>query len=514
MKLSNKIKFGIPTLMLGSFALFGACQNKDSPKNENTPQEKIIVDVPTVKNPTLRISYNTDTLENYSPILLYNQNGRIFRHYRKDDASYKMILYLFVHEAWHTHNLDLGYKIHKYSPQQYRKLLAHDEISANLTSLNSLIFEYSFSDNKQKFLKRFTKSNNMFSTYFKEVALGNIDPFSKDSVMIEKDLSLRINSVMDSWMARAYKSYADRQQRMVFNYIQLHGLFDEHNKNYQKMLHGMYNIGGIDFWKYAKKDININDVALINNLAKVQSFSKKNKTAIKEIKRYIPQIEKITNDEERFIALQHLIISSELKAKFIDNNYEVDYNLTSILYNKIRTSHINDDTFDEFAKSSMLFSKKFVYNNDYNKESHLNEFISAVYTINGIDLSKKINDFDAKDVPYRSDINLWSMMSNHADILKRETFDETLMTYVRVSKKTSSFSEKHEKQPHPRRSELQYIDIPNFWEPILIASTTEQIAELKKMYDKFENMSETKEFSEQKPLTKKQKRTSKHEKLR
>ena len=501
MKFGTKIKLGLTSIMLSSLALLGITRNQ--PARYPKPQKKTIVDPPRVKNPRLRISYNTDTIENRSAILLYNQNNKIIRNYRKEDDLYRMQLPLFVHEYWHSHNNDLGFRRHKYSPQQYRKLLAHDEISASLAALNSMILEYSFVYDKQKFIKQYSKKN-FFSFYFKKVADGKIDPLSKDSAMIEKDLRWRVNGTMEAWMKRPYKSYSERQRKMVFDYINLNGLFGENTKIYQKMLSGMYNIGGIDFLKYAKKDIEADDISLINNLTKIKSFSKKNTTAVNEIKKYMKLVENISDDYLRTMAVQHLILSSEIKAKIIDNNYELNKKIATILYNKAYTSHLGDETFIDFVKESSIMSKKYVFN-EVDEVFSFDTFIKDVYSFNGYDLTAQIKDFDFTNVPFDEKKEFFAISRNPMTP-DWSNYDEALFAHVQETEKLSADVFQSAKIGYkPRRSGLQYVDIPNFCEPILVAATLEQKRELKNIYKDFYNLPETKEFIEQIPIIKAEK---------
>ena len=173
----KKSNIKIAGLLLTGLTLFGT--GSDSGQKEGSDPKTAKTDSidakPIVEKPTMNITYQTDTLERRSAILLYNLNGRIIRYYRDNDPLYRMEMYLFVHEAWHTHNLNTGFKSkHKFSPQEYRKLLVHDEISANLAALNSLILEYTFSDNKKEFLDSICADSRYFSFYFNEVAEGKI----------------------------------------------------------------------------------------------------------------------------------------------------------------------------------------------------------------------------------------------------------------------------------------------------------------------------------------------------
>lgn len=491
----KKLKKKIPAILLSGLAVVGAFSfagRKPQPKNANDASSlKKEVIVPRVKNPIVNVFYRTDTILKRTPVLLYNNKGNIFRHYKAGDELYQMRLYLFTHEAWHTHNINTGFRDkYKLSPNQYRKLLSHDEISANLVSLNTMILEYMLSNDKEEYLKKFTP-NGFYSFYFKEVAKGNIDPFSTDSAMIEKDMSLRINGIMKTWMERSYDSYSSRQKPMFFNYIRRFGLYEPHDANYQALLHKMYNIGGIDFWKYAEKDISVKDVDLFENLTAVKSFSKRNSAALEEIKKFAPLLENIVDNKQRIAAIQHLIISSEIKAKIMANNYAIDEKITTILYNKTRTKYMQDKDFASFAdRTSLLTGSAKLYQNE--QKISLNDFIHKVYMLDDVDLSKKINNFRRSNLPYKPDNIHFNYEADNSDIIVWNDMNEMMAATIQipdnnaVAPKTTPKSQVPEVKP--RRSAIQSVELPNFEEPILVNLNTKQIEMLRRLYQNFANI--------------------------
>lgn len=496
----KKSNIKVAGLLLTGLTLFGTGSN-NSQKEDNEPQTAKTdnIDIkPVVKKPTLNITYRTDTLEKRSLILLYNQNGNIIRHYRDNDSLYRMKMHLFVHEAWHTHNLNTGFKSkYKLSPQKYRKLLAHDEISANLASLNSLILEYTFADNKKEFLDSICAQNKYFSFYFNEVANGKINPLSTDSAMIEKDRTLRMNGIMKIWMERSYPAYSERQKRMLFRYLERNGIQKEQETAYKKVLHEMYNIGGIDFWKYAKSDIKLSNIAIIDDLTKINTFPKENKQLFAEIKKYAPMVEKIENDKQRAFAIQHLLIASEIKAEIQEKNYVVDDKITSILYNKISSRYAKDPSFYAFVRHSASNTRPLSLIKDKDTTS-LDDFINIIYTFNDVDLKEKITDFAYNDVPCQPD-KFWNI--SHSGNMCFAEWNDVHAAYIHTLPKikilqTTQPKNMAEKYDQPHRSSKQYVDIPNFNEPILIALKPEQVQKLKNIYAEFHNLEETKEFSQ------------------
>ena len=487
MRFRTKLKLGMSAFVLGALTLFGVSRGS---KPDDLEPENQNINKPTVKKPRYRVTYTTDTIEQRSSILLYNQNGKIHRFYRDNDSMYRLKLFLFVHEAWHTHNNNLGFRKHKFSLRQYQKLLIHDEISACLAALNSLILEYSFSDDKETFLKNITKPNRFFSFYFKKVASGDIVPFSNDSNMIKKDLSLRVNGAIKTWMSKSYDSYSKRQKKMVLNYIQLNGLFNDNQKTYQKMVQGMYKIGGIDFWKYVKEDVQVSDLSLLAGLPKVASFSKKNSTAINEIKKFMPLLENIYDDKQRALAVQHLIISSEIKAKIIDKKYKVNEQTATILYNKSRLAHEGDNSFSEFVEENTILSKKLFFSGE-KKAMDLNQFIKEIYNLNGFDLTEVIKNFDTNDVPYIAEKSFFAQSASGKNTFVWNSYDEAFFEHEPHSDKAQIVAFQGPRTKIKlRQSAPQYVDIPNFWEPILIAATPQQTEDLKNLYRDFNNQPE------------------------
>lgn len=496
----KKSNIKLAGLLLTGLTLFGTGSDsgQKAESNPKTAKTDTLDARPIVKKPILNITYQTDTLKKRSPILLYNPNGRIIRHYRDNDPLYKMEMYLFVHEAWHTHNLNTGFKSkYTFSPQEYRKLLVHDEISANLAALNSLILEYTFADNKKEFLYSICAKSKSFSFYFNEVAKGKINPLSTDSAMIEKDHSLRMNGIIKTWMERSYPYYSERQKRIFFRYLELNGIYSENQRAYNKVLNEMYTIGGIDFWKYAKSDIKLNNIAIVDDLTKINTFPKKNKRLFAQIKKYIPMIEKIDNDNQRAFAIQHLLIASEIKAKIQEKNYIVDDKITAILYNKISSRYAKDPTFYTFVRNSASNTRPLSLIKDKDTTS-FDDFMNIIYTFNNVDLKEKITDFAYNDVPCQPD-KFWNMSYSGNTCFAE--WNDVPAAYIHTLPKVKTLQTKApknmaEKYGRPHRSSKQYIDIPNFNEPILIALTPDQAQELKKIYADFYNMEETKEFSQ------------------
>lgn len=496
----KKSNIKIAGLLLTGLTLFGT--GSDSGQKEGSDPKTAKTDSidakPIVEKPTLNITYQTDTLERRSPILLYNLNRRIIRYYRDNDPLYRMEMYLFVHEAWHTHNLNTGFKSkHRFSPQEYRKLLAHDEISANLAALNSLILEYTFADNKKEFLDNICAKSKSFFFYFNEVAKGKINPLSTDSAMIEKDHSLRMNGVIKTWMERSYPAYSKRHKRIFFRYLERNGIYSENQKAYNKVLNEMYTIGGIDFWKYAKSDIQLNNIAIVDDLTMINTFPKENKRLFAQIKKYIPMIEKIDNDNQRALAIQHLLIASEIKAKIQEKNYIVDDKITAILYNKISSRYAKDPTFYTFVRNSASNTKPLSLIKDKDTTS-FDDFMNIIYTFNNVDLKEKITDFAYNNVPCQPD-KFWNM--SYSGNTSFAEWNDVPAAYIHTLSKVKTLQTKApknmaEKYDRPHRSGKRYIDIPNFNEPILISLTQDQEQELKKIYADFYNMEETKEFSQ------------------
>ena len=496
MNFFNKIKSKIPALLLGGLTVLGisssADKKSDIAENNAKPAQKTEVVNSKVKKPIFTVFYFTDTIEKRSPILLFNNRRTIIRHYRANDELYRMRIHLFAHEAWHTHNLNTGFRDkYKLSPKQYRKLLSHDEISADLVALNTQILEYELSDDKTEFLKKY--NNSFYSFYFKEVAKGEIDPSSTNPKMREKDYKLRINGIMKAWMERSYESYSGRHHVMLFNYIRRYGLYGSHNKNYQMLLHRMYTIGGIDFWKYAEQDIKTNDVDLFNNLTKIKSFPKKDGTIIEEIKKFAPLLEEITDDNQRTAAVQHLIISSEIKAKIINNSYDIDHKIANILYNKTYTKYMQDENFADFAAQASLLSKK-IRINEVEPKISLDDFIEKTYSLNGVDLSKIINNFSSENIPYTPDKLALNFEAESNNIVLWNDLNEMLAANIKLQKENTGADKpknKYTPEVHSRRSGIQSVELPNFEEPILVALTAEQTELIRQTYKKFYASNET-----------------------
>lgn len=486
--------------MMGALTFFGLNSQKN--ESDNQKPQKVLVEkkIAKVKKPAVQISYQTDTLQNFTSVMLYNLNNRIYRHFKKDVELYRMRLHLFVHEAWHTHNNNLKYRSLVFSPQEYRKLCIHDEISANLCSLNSLILEYQLTDDKAEFLKKYTVPRGYYSFYFNEVKKGNIDPSSSDSIMHEKDLKLRVNGIIKTWMERSYSGYSERQQRRVYSYLKRAGIHENQDIRYKKILHGMYSMGGIDFWKYADKDIEVNDISIMSSLNRIKSLPKKGKDMIDEITPYLPLIEKISDDKQRCSALQHLIISAEMKTEIKKHNYMVDNQVATILYNKIKTKYAKDETFAEFANDACLMTKKLMYMAD--DDLSVNNFINTVYTCNDINLNKIINDFDFDNIPYKGHLISNDYTSKYFNLLNynpNANIEDKILLHSEAKSSKQPTPNKNNSAggtTKPHRSEIQYLNIPNFEEPILTDNSPLVLNGLRQVFDDFYSLPQVYEISD------------------
>jgi hypothetical protein len=234
-------------------------------------------------------------------------------------------------------------------------------------------------------------------------------------------------------------------------------------------------MGGIDFWNYVDKDIEIKEINLFDGLAKIKSFAKKNNAMMEEIKKYAPLLEKIEDDSQRIAALQHLILSSEIKAKISKNNYEIDEKIVTILYNKAMVKYAKDNTFSIFVGETRTSNNIIIFNED--KKCSLEDFIAKVYNFKGIDLSRQIKDFDVYNLPY--DVDKWGYdyQADDRSIVLWNDIDEVLAANVQRhdNARVVGKNKKEYLRNNSRRSGILFVDVPNFEEPILTASTPAQM---------------------------------------
>lgn len=488
--------FGILTSLSGS-----SCQPKkadaelpEKPQNtQNIPAQKVI-------SPVLTIEYRTDTLEHETSVLLYYLNGSITRNYIENNNSFKMQLPYFTHEKWHHHNAQTGFRNRFLcTPDEYYKLCMHDEISATMSAILTARYEYLAAENKSQKNEIIKKYENTYMKfYFSEIKNGHIHPESSKIHDIVKERKLIANGTRDLWMRAYAPVYAQRILRMVKNYIGKKGLVEDSKQNYEILRNKMYTIGGVNFASYMDKDIDAPNefISITENLRKVKSLNK-------HIKKILPDIEEQYNNLQQIDlahkqeAFQHIFIAARLKQMLQSvnpQNLESHPQIITSCYQKIVGNLKYDTSFAQFINESAVYglSKNQI---SIENDSRYDEFLNKAYTLNGTNLIKYIQNFNKDDLPVTSFTHELTQKS-YFPIMPRPTFINDITTnYIQPensAKQTFIFKSttKPQTKEDKRISDIQHIDIPNFFEPILTKATPEQEQQIFNMIHQFENVPE------------------------
>ena len=160
-----------------------------------------------------------------------------------------------------------------------------------------------------------------------------------------------------------------------------------------------------------------------------------------------------------------------------------------------------DNTFSAFVGETQTSSNIIILNED--KKCSLEDFIAKVYNFKGIDLSRQIKDFDVYNLPYDVDKLGYDYQADDRGIVLWNDVDEMLAANVQHNdnERVAGKNKKKYLRNNSRRSGILFVDVPNFEEPILTASTPVQMEILKKTYEDFYNMPEVKEFEPQEQKT-------------
>lgn len=446
------LAFGFAGLSSTAPMLSGCSDTKNKDKVETTHDL-------TGDKAVATISYRTDTLYHASTTFALYLNGKITRYYVENNNKYQLQLPLFVHEDWHRHNFNTGFRTKsKLSPFEYYKICLQDEMTANLAAILTARLEYLGAEDKDAVIKKY--ENGYMRFYFKAVKDGTIRPDA--FVFSNEEKKFLANGVQKMWLRIYYKIYAPRILRMIPRYIERRGLVKENPLQYKKYVKQFWTIGGIDFSAYLDEDIGIDYDAKVNFAkasANMVSLKKDAPFLIENIASNLPYLREFSG-KDQINAFLHIVIAAKLKsavkecsAASLSDNKEA---ITQI-YKKTVAELSYDAALEEFALSYGFLEK-----NAFNtclKTDNYHDKISRLYTYKGVDLSALIDGFNADKTPFSK------------ETFEPEKFkfyindDAYFMPTPRIfSENADNTGTKNEKPALRQRiSEPQYIDIPNFW---------------------------------------------------
>lgn len=483
----RNISVSTAALLALSSGLVG-CNSKEQVKDVSPSDKKQEpTELPAeIANPVRRVEYYTDTLDGRSWAALYYSNGKITRNYVEKDSRYRMQLDLFAHEDWHAHNNKINWRYMKdLSPSQFYRLCMHDEISANIAGLLTIRFEYLAAEDKQSFIEKHRQSY-YYGFYFEAIEAGYINPESNDPSDLEREYNFIMNSTQKEWIERRYRTYFPSLYRMLQRNIKRNGINIGNEKKYKGIVKYMYKIGGVDFFKYMEKDVTPGDdrVQFNENIGAIPSFTDVSSDMVVYTDNTLSLLDSVCAEKYNE-AFQHLLISANLKSKLKD--FDIEYLKENPhfvdMYHRHIMSKLKSDLI--FASLINVSSSQYGKNNllrAHNEDEYQN-IISKMYELNGIDLSKCINNFSTDYVPfplYSTGLSVFE----YSQYLPFEIKADKLYAPAKTADNSSNVNKSQKK----RISEPQYIDIPEFRESILLDPTLESNKHIFKVIEDFNNI--------------------------
>lgn len=432
-----------------------------------------------INNPINKVAYRTDTLARAGSTLLFYNYGTITRNYVENNNGYRLQMPYFAHEDWHHHNDKLRYRTRFYfSPVEYYKLCMHDEISANIVAVLTARYEYMAAPSNAEKKKIIAKYKNSYlKFYFEEVEKGKIKPHSKNSADFEKEMSFIANATQEMWIKKYSAHYAPRTYRMLQRYVGRLGLVEDSKKNYSFVLDYMYTIGGVNFAKYMKHDIDTSDdkVKLAEQLRKVKSMRAGGLKIMNYVNDAYHLMQKISFNNT-YEAFQNLLISAQLKYMLQGKTAEElqkNPQLVNLSFTKIMSKIRSDAGFKKAVLSYPLISGNRV--NINNSEKADKETIRQMYAYQGLDLMAMISNYQQEALPVQNAAKSYIFENFAGDYMQTTIPDKSEKNLIEPSLfslyKEETSAENTAVFNKRRISAVQYLNIPNFREPILTSAT-------------------------------------------
>jgi hypothetical protein len=226
----------------------------------------------------------------------------------------------------------------------------------------------------------------------------------------------------------------------------------------------MYSIGGVDFSKYLDREIEIsgNMMDFIEKMGKVQSFQGENHYFIDDVAKGMMKASELPA-KYQVEALQHILISSKIKSELRKNKNVSEANL-DIFYNKTKHRLESDWTYKYFIDSyqqpiPILDKSTPVAENQYK------QIVAELYSFKDEILSEEL-DISLKDKKPITSFDLETKFSN--DTFLAEIADNWLN-----GDKKKPWPKQYKEGPR-RLSDEQFMEVPNYREPILTSASAEQ----------------------------------------
>lgn len=238
-------------------------------KNENNKNNSVAV---STSVPMRDIDYQVDSLtvnehaKNQAGTGAYfsQENNTITRNHilkgRKSDEYYRRQMNNFgesddalIHEQKHRDNYNQGLYEYPVNMEQSYKLCMYDEISANMASLILMRQKYLETGN----LSVFDEEDGRFKFYKDAIKNNQIKPGSTNPADFDKEMSLIANGVQQMWQKKYANAYAEAHADNGYLYCDKSMNARFYNQNYEKAKKIALTVGGVDFSKYLKQDVEI-----------------------------------------------------------------------------------------------------------------------------------------------------------------------------------------------------------------------------------------------------------------
>ena len=280
---------------------------------------------------------------------------------------------------------------------------------------------------------------------------------------------------------------------MLHQYIEVYGLVDDSKKNYNYIRKRMYTIGGVDFSQYLKHDVLPADgkVTIAECLSNIKTMRDGGADVFKYVNNDYSLLGKV-GIEKQTEAFQHLLIAAKLKhilrnkteEELRNNPQKID-----MYYRQIMYKFKKDKTYKKYVEEFPVINEGCLIN--VISETEYEKIIAQIYNFKGVDLSGYIQDFTSSAVPVKS---------NNILDFKDAAFDWIIPFEIQVDEAKgelteqdnapaetakSSYAQKHAKR---RISDWQFIDVPNYSEPILTSSSPKDKEVIMKVIHNFDSI--------------------------
>lgn len=463
----------------------GLTEHNPSPVDKNiAPKEtvhlpKASLKVDSVANATRDIVFQTDTLDVPPFAAMYHVNNKIIRNFVPGHSGYWLNLSTLAHEQKHKDNYNKKMRFQLLTPMQYAKMCMHDEISANICELLTLRYEYLASETpeaKDSVLQKYNKGR--FGYYFQAVEQGRICPEKKDAKSRKDEWTFIARETQKMWMERLAPVYLSCITRMVERYLERYPANYSQmqtDRGYNNVCRIAYNIGGVDFGKYMKQDIEISDetLTMMQHISNIDVGKGNKKEYFQRVKSSINKLKQQGYPLSKNM-IPHLYLAEGIKTALKGISKDVllqNPSVVSACYNKmyqqISTSKEAKDLFMTTLTNEGCSVTKM--NTPVSKD-----VLAKIYAHKDINLSEMIFGFN----PVMIENGLFNGAFPVNDSFLQMELES--MRSCSVDEKGPQKQEPAHKEPaaKPRRSEKMSFAAPNFAQPILVAATAEQEEEI------------------------------------